>query len=57
VSNLNPDQFMPEHDYRRVDDDERGRVRMECSCGKRSKWSDIQDLHKAQDRHADQVAR
>lgn len=45
------------HGYMREDDDERGLVRTKCKCGKTSRWSHTHDLFKAQDRHAEQVAR
>jgi hypothetical protein len=45
-----------EHTYTRVtrDDD---RMRMECNCGKRSRWTELaRPVQDAQDRHADEVA-
>lgn len=33
-------------------------MRLECSCGKRSRWSELAaPIRKAQDKHADEVAK
>lgn len=45
------------HDFRYVTAED-GRMRMECNCGKRSHWAETyRPVMRAQDRHADQVAR
>ena len=45
------------HTYARVTRDD-GRMRMECNCGKRSRWSELSaPVRAAQDRHTDGVAR
>jgi len=45
-----------EHTYASVTRDD-GYMRMECSCGKRSRWSELSEpVRRAQDRHADEVA-
>ena len=45
-----------EHTYASVTRDD-GYMRMECSCGKRSRWSELcRPVQNAQDRHADEVA-
>jgi hypothetical protein len=44
------------HTYARVTRDD-GRMRMECNCGKRSRWSELSaPVRAAQDRHTDEVA-
>jgi len=45
-----------EHTYARVTRDD-GYMRMECNCGKRSRWTDLaQAVRAAQDRHAYEIA-
>lgn len=48
---------MRTHDYAMVTGKD-ARMRMWCSCGKKSHWSESYDaVFRAQDRHADEVAR
>jgi hypothetical protein len=45
-----------DHTCARVTRDD-GYMRMECNCGKRSRWSETSaPVRRAQDRHADEVA-